>query len=76
MAWSHQPKAINQRSLFDILPPPILARVLLSSTAHADLLRHLNVCARVHPDWWHIARSSAAYGNIWPKYGPTRAKTL
>ena len=44
------------------LPAQALAHVLLTVTAHDDLLRHVSLCARVHPEWRRAVLDSAAYG--------------
>ena len=44
------------------LPEPALRRVLLSATAHANLLRHAAACARVCAEWRRVVGGSVAYG--------------
>ena len=44
------------------LPEPLIRRVLLHSTGHDDLLRHVSACARVCADWRCIVGGSPAYG--------------
>lgn len=46
---------------FSTLPPNILATILMESTPVDNLLHHLAVCARVHPLWREVVRSSPAY---------------
>jgi hypothetical protein len=46
---------------FSILPPNVLATILMESTPVDNLLHHLSVCARVHPLWREVVLSSPAY---------------
>lgn len=45
------------------LPPTALRHVLLTAAPIPDLLRHLAVCAAVHPDWRWIAMESDGWGS-------------
>lgn len=33
------------------MPTSVLAHILLTVAQTEDLLKHISVCARVHPDW-------------------------
>ena len=44
------------------LPTNVLTHILTTATAHDDLLAHVALCARVHPEWRRAVMGSAAYG--------------
>eukprot|EP01043_Picozoa_sp_COSAG02_P060865 COSAG02_NODE_8048_length_2733_cov_2.066819_1_plen_337_part_00 len=67
------------------LPEPTLRHILLAATDHADLVRHVSVCARVCSSWRHAVSGSASYGRGWPAgaggqeealRGPRRGRVL
>ena len=44
------------------LPSHVLHHILPTATTHDDLLAHVALCARVHPEWRRAVMGSAAYG--------------
>ena len=44
------------------LPTGVLTHILTTATTHDDLLAHVALCARVHPEWRRAVMGSAAYG--------------
>ena len=56
------------------LPEHLVARILLAATWHDDLLRHVNVCARVCADWHRVVSGCAAYGAGWGADAAGRAE--
>ena len=44
------------------LPTSVLTHILTTATSHDDLLAHVALCARVHPEWRRAVMGSAAYG--------------
>ena len=43
-------------------PTNVLTHILTTATTHDDLLAHVAICARVHPEWRRAVMGSAAYG--------------
>ena len=43
-------------------PTNVLTHILTTATTHDDLLAHVALCARVHPEWRRAVMGSAAYG--------------
>jgi hypothetical protein len=61
---------LPRRTIND-LPTHLLSRILLSATAHDNLLHHVAICARVCSDWNSIVTASAAFGRgRWPTGDP------
>ena len=56
------------------LPEHLVARILLAATWHDDLLRHVNVCARVCADWHRVVSGCAANGAGWGADAAGRAE--
>ena len=44
------------------MPTSVLAHILLTVSPTEDLLKHVSVCARVHPDWRRVVMEHDAYG--------------
>lgn len=53
-------RGLPRRTMND-LPTHLLSRILLSATAHDNLLVHVSSCARVCTDWKSVVAASAAY---------------